>query len=133
MKIRHCKAGAILAAALALGLVVSGAAAQVGLAPVNPPMKDMSHTPQPVDSAGPPIPNDTRPNPAAQRFDALDPEHIGYGASDAAQKHPWLANHFTACDADHNGQVTRPEYGACIMKKQKRARFRWFLIDATGK
>ncbi|HEX5352856.1 MAG TPA: hypothetical protein VFW60_02130 [Rhodanobacteraceae bacterium] len=37
----------------------------------------------------------------------------GYVTKTDTQGHQWWANHFSKCDADHNGKLTRTEYAAC--------------------
>ena len=46
-------------------------------------------------------------------FATLDAGHAGYVTRGQAKGDPWLSQHFDACDADHDGRLTRPEYTTC--------------------
>lgn len=98
---------------LVLALGAATAQAQEPSAPVAPPMKDMSPTPAPLERQAPPLPNDMRRLPPITSFDALDVQHTGRVTKEAASKDAWLARHFTTCDSNRDGQVTRPEYDIC--------------------
>ncbi|MGH8124595.1 MAG: hypothetical protein ACREPK_01930 [Rhodanobacteraceae bacterium] len=37
----------------------------------------------------------------------------GYVTKADTKGHQWWANHFSKCDSDHNGKLTRTEYAAC--------------------
>ena len=52
-------------------------------------------------------------NGAATPFDSLDTTHQGYLTRQNAATDSWLASHFSQCDADRDGRVTRAEYTAC--------------------
>ncbi|HKE46554.1 MAG TPA: hypothetical protein VKB52_00695 [Rhodanobacteraceae bacterium] len=46
-------------------------------------------------------------------FATLDKSGVGYVTQEQVGYDSWLRTHFAACDADHDGQVTRNEYAAC--------------------
>ncbi|HJU06949.1 MAG TPA: hypothetical protein VJ727_00495 [Rhodanobacteraceae bacterium] len=52
-------------------------------------------------------------NGAATPFDSLDTTHQGYLTRQNAATDSWLASHFSQCDADRDGRITRAECTAC--------------------
>lgn len=59
-----------------------------------------------------PQPNGSAASSAAGDFDALAGSQ-GYVTYQGAQHDPWLASHFSECDTNHDGHVTRQEYDQC--------------------
>lgn len=46
-------------------------------------------------------------------FSTLDTQGNGYLTQQDAAQNSWLGMHWSQCDADHDGKVTRAEYDAC--------------------
>ncbi len=79
-------------------------------APQNPPYQSTPTNPAGSNQTAP-MSNGT--NGAATPFDSLDTSHQGYLTRQNAATDSWLASHFSQCDADRDGRVTRAEYTAC--------------------
>jgi hypothetical protein len=46
-------------------------------------------------------------------FNALDTKGNGYLTADDVKGNKWLKKNFAKCDTDHDGQLSREEYGNC--------------------
>jgi hypothetical protein len=46
-------------------------------------------------------------------FDTLDTKKHGYLLADDVKTNKWVTANFAHCDSDHDGKVSRKEYGAC--------------------
>jgi hypothetical protein len=106
----------ILAGTFALAIGTSYVIAQTAPHPADTPP---NQTPPPTDTPMQPRTNmpttgpRTMPMSAPPDFATLDATGMGYLTQQQASADPWLQAHFAACDANHNGQVTRAEYAAC--------------------
>ncbi|HEX6613141.1 MAG TPA: hypothetical protein VF022_04665 [Rhodanobacteraceae bacterium] len=50
-------------------------------------------------------------------FSTLDTQGNGYLTQQDASQNSWLGMHWSQCDADHDGKVTRSEYDACSQQQ----------------
>ncbi|HEX6612688.1 MAG TPA: hypothetical protein VF022_02335 [Rhodanobacteraceae bacterium] len=50
-------------------------------------------------------------------FSTLDTQGNGYLTQQDAAQNSWLGMHWSQCDADHDGKVTRSEYDACSQQQ----------------
>jgi hypothetical protein len=50
-------------------------------------------------------------------FSTLDTQGNGYLTQQDASQNSWLGMHWSQCDADHDGKVTRTEYDACSQQQ----------------
>jgi hypothetical protein len=50
-------------------------------------------------------------------FSTLDTRGNGYLTQQDASQNSWLGMHWSQCDADHDGKVTRTEYDACSQQQ----------------
>jgi hypothetical protein len=114
------KTALIVAAAFALAIATGTMVAQTAGAPpgANPPSSNPPGTmpktppsdmPQTPRSNMSPTGSTTRP----PDFNTLDTSGVGYVTQQQAAANPWLSKKFTACDSNHDGQLTRSEYAAC--------------------
>lgn len=101
-------------AAGGLSLVAGAAFAQSSSAQQSPPP-----TPPPASTSGMSggmnsgMSSSTTP-PA---FSTLDTQGNGYLTQQDASQNSWLGMHWSQCDADHDGKVTRSEYDACSQQQ----------------
>ncbi|MGN6313396.1 MAG: hypothetical protein ACTHMO_06525 [Rhodanobacteraceae bacterium] len=51
-------------------------------------------------------------------FSSLDTQGNGYLTQQDAAQNSWLGMHWSQCDANHDGKVTRAEYDACSQQQQ---------------
>lgn len=51
--------------------------------------------------------------PQPRDFDMLDSDKADALKLEQARNDPWLSQHFAACDANHNDEVTKSEYEKC--------------------
>ncbi|HJT98593.1 MAG TPA: hypothetical protein VJ696_09780 [Rhodanobacteraceae bacterium] len=119
----------IVAATFALAIGTGALVAQTAAPPPTAPPSDTN--PPPMSPPATP-PTNTNPSmtprsnmqPQANRpgmpsstmppdFTTLDRTGAGYLTQQDAAMNPWLKGHFTMCDTDKNGQVTRAEYTGC--------------------
>ncbi|HEX7129983.1 MAG TPA: hypothetical protein VF217_07910 [Rhodanobacteraceae bacterium] len=101
-------------AAGGLSLVAGAAFAQSSSAQQSPPP-----TPPPASTSGMSggmnsgMSSSTTPPP----FSTLDTQGNGYLTQQDASQNSWLGMHWSQCDADHDGKVTRSEYDACSQQQ----------------
>ncbi|HET9836413.1 MAG TPA: hypothetical protein VFP88_08745 [Rhodanobacteraceae bacterium] len=101
-------------AAGGLSLMASAAFAQSSSAQQYPP----SQNPPPASTAGSmnssTMGNSTTTPPP---FSTLDTQGNGYLTQQDASQNSWLGMHWSQCDSDNDGKVTRSEYDACSQQQ----------------
>ena len=107
-------------AAGGLSLMASAAFAQSSSAPQYPPTQN----PPPATTTGGMNSGSSNMGSSANSstttpppFSTLDAQSHGYLTQQDASQNSWLGMHWSQCDADHDGKVTRSEYDACSQQQ----------------
>jgi hypothetical protein len=99
--------------AIGTGFVVAQSNPPAGRPPsTNPTTPPEADTPPPANTMQP-IGRQNMQPATPPDFATLDKTGVGYVTQEQLGYNAWLRTHFAACDADHDGQVTRDEYAGC--------------------
>lgn len=111
------KTALIVAATFTLAIATGFVVAQSNPPATQRPPSTQPSTPpvetQPPASTMQPIGRQNMQPTTPPDFATLDKSGVGYVTQEQLGYDAWLRTHFSGCDGDHDGQVTRKEYAAC--------------------